>query len=59
MKLWLQGYENLELPQSIASLFSLSIFDSSFCKSIESPPITIGRLQHLTKLLLLGYENYK
>jgi Leucine-rich repeat (LRR) protein len=53
MKLWLRGCENLEeLPQNIASLFSLLILDLFFCKTIKSLPINIGQLQHLTVLLL-------
>jgi Leucine-rich repeat (LRR) protein len=53
IELFLQGCENLkELPQTIGSIFSLSILDLFNCKFIESLPITIGELKHLIKLLL-------
>jgi hypothetical protein len=32
------------------------MLDLSYCKSIESLPIAIGDLKHLTKLLLQGCE---
>jgi leucine-rich repeat protein SHOC2 len=56
----LEGCTNLkELPQSIKSVSSLSILDLSYCKFIESLPIIIGDLKHLTKLLLGGCTNLK
>jgi hypothetical protein len=58
--LWLQECENLKkLPQSIASLFSLSILDLSYSRFIESLPIASDELKHLTKLWLRGCENLK
>ncbi len=35
------------------------MLDLFLCKSIESLPIMISQLQHLTKLLLTGCENLK
>jgi Leucine-rich repeat (LRR) protein len=35
------------------------MLDLSRCKSIESLPTTIGQLQHLTELRLVGCENLK
>jgi Leucine-rich repeat (LRR) protein len=56
----LGGCENLkELPQTIGNMSSLSILDLSYCKSIESLPITIVDLKHLTKLKLGGCENLR
>jgi Leucine-rich repeat (LRR) protein len=52
--------ENLkELPQSIASLSSLSMFDLTTCKYIESLRTPIGQLQHLTKQQLTNCGNFK
>jgi hypothetical protein len=48
-----------ELLQTIGSIFSLSILDLSYYKSIESLPPIIGDLKHLNKLLLGGCENLK
>jgi Leucine-rich repeat (LRR) protein len=57
--LQLKDCENLkQLPQSITSLFSLSILELSNYKFIQSLLATIGQLQHLT-LLCLACENIK
>jgi hypothetical protein len=58
--LLLQGCENLQqLPQSIASLFSLAMLDLSGYNSIESLLTTINQLQHLTQLWLRRCESLK
>jgi Leucine-rich repeat (LRR) protein len=59
-KLFLEGSENLkELPQSIGNISALSILDLSYCKSIESLPTTLGDLEHLIDLLLIGFGKLK
>jgi hypothetical protein len=60
IELQLTSYENLnELPQSIPSLFSLSMLDLCSYNSIESLLTTIGQLQHLTQLWLRRCESLK
>jgi hypothetical protein len=52
-KLTLGRCENLKgFPETIGNIFSLSILDLSYDKSIESLPTTIDDLKHLIQLLL-------